>query len=127
MVAPRPPCDRARLRTCLLDDQLGLFASLLLERYGSLLGRHERRAQKPFDLAIANEVVLELVDLVGQVGPLAPDVFEAGDDLLEQTVDRVPVVAADERLRRLDVSDLDWGERHRSPLSVQAVEDVDQD
>src|SRR2546429_6730494 len=127
VVAPGGPRDRAGLRACLLDDQLCLFAGLLLERHSSFLRRHERRPQKPLDLAITDEIVLELVDLVRQVGPLAPDVLEAGDDLVEQPIDRIAVVAADERLRRLYMSDLDWGERHRAPLSVQAVEDVDHD
>src|SRR5204862_4551027 len=91
VVAACGPRDRARLRACLLDDQLGLLAGLLLERDRRLLRRHQRRAQEPLDLAIADEVVLELVDLVGHVRAFAPNVFEAGDDLVEQAVDRFPV------------------------------------
>ena len=41
-----------------------------------------------------DEVELELLDLVGEVGALAPDVLEALGDLDEQGVDRVPLVAA---------------------------------
>jgi hypothetical protein len=55
---------------------------------GSLLGGHERRAQEPLDLAVADQVALELLDLVGEVGALAPHVLEARDDLVEQRVDR---------------------------------------
>jgi hypothetical protein len=41
-----------------------------------------------------DEVELELLDLVGEVGALAPDVLEALGHLDEEGVDRVPLVAA---------------------------------
>src|SRR6185503_8111210 len=56
--------DRPRLGASLLDDQLGLLARLLLERDRSLLRGHERRPQQALDLAVPDEIVLELVDLV---------------------------------------------------------------
>jgi hypothetical protein len=38
---------------------------------------------------IAHEVLLDALDLVGEVGALAPDLLEAVDDVLEQLVDGV--------------------------------------
>src|SRR5262249_57126296 len=93
--------DRPSLRTCFLDDEIRLLAGLLLERDRGLLGGDERRSQEAFELAVADEVRLELLDLVREVGAFTPDVLEAGDDLVEHVVNRRSAIAAEERARRL--------------------------
>ena len=80
-----------------------------------LLRGHERRSQQALELAEAHEIVLELFDLVREIGALAPDVFVAGGDLVEQVVDRRFLVTADEAFSGFDVSDLDGSECHESP------------
>jgi hypothetical protein len=78
----------------------------------SLLGGDERRAEKALELAIANEVGFELLDLVGEVRALAPHVLEARRDLLEQPVGGRDAVAPEGRTRRCQMSDLDGCECH---------------
>ena len=90
-----------------MHDQLCLLPRLLLERDRRLLGRHERRPQQRLELAVPDEILLELLELVGKVRAFAPDVFEAQHDLVEQLVDGGSLVAPEETARRLDVSDLD--------------------
>ena len=68
----------------LAEDQLRLAPGLVARVGRRLLGGDERRAQEALELAEANEVGLELLDLVGEVGALAPDVLEARRDLLQQ-------------------------------------------
>ena len=82
----RAPLDLAGLGVRLAEDQLGLPTGLVPHLRRRLLGGDERRAQEGLELAEANEVGLELLDLVREVGALAPDVLEARDDLLEQPV-----------------------------------------
>ena len=53
---------------------------------GRPLGRDERRPQEPLGLLVADEIGLELLDLVGEVGAVAPHVLEAVGDVLEQPV-----------------------------------------
>ena len=72
----------------LLDDEVGLAASLLLHVLRGTLGGHERRAQERLELAVLRGLGLELLEPVGEVGALAPDLLEAVGDLLEQLVDR---------------------------------------
>ena len=88
MVTARVARDRPGFGPCLLDDEIRLPPGLVLERDGRLLRGHERRSQQALELAEAHEIVLELFDLVREVGALAPDVFVAGGDLVEQVVDR---------------------------------------
>jgi hypothetical protein len=64
---------------------------------------------------VADEVGLELLDLVREVGALAPHVLEAVRDVGEQPVGRSPLVAA-EALPEPDVADLDRCQRHRRLL-----------
>ena len=80
---------RPRLGVRLGEDRLGLAARLLAQLLRRALSRDERRPQQSFELLVADEVELELLDLVGEVGALAPDVLEALGDLDEQRVDRV--------------------------------------
>ena len=112
--------DRPRLGVRLLDDELGLRFALLLQLLGCTLGRDERRAQQRLELTEAHELVLELLDLVRQVGAVAPDVLEARGDVLEHLVDERALVA-EERSLEPDVPDLHRGECHGAP-SLQSVE-----
>ena len=80
--------DAPRLGVRLLDDQVGLAPRLLLHVLRSALGRDERRAQERLELAVLRGLGLELLEAVGEVGALAPDLLEAVGDLLEQLVDR---------------------------------------
>ncbi len=77
--------DRASFGSSFLDDEISLLPRMLLQGHRGLLGGDERRAQQDLDLAIPDEVGLQLLDLVGEVGAFAPDVFEAGRDLLEES------------------------------------------
>ena len=119
MISTRATRDRPRLAARLVHDQAGLLARLLLERDGRLLRGHERRAQERLELAIPHEVGFELLDLVREVRALAPDVLEADDDLVEQLVDGTATVAAEQCLRRLEMSDLDWSESHGLPFQCR--------
>ena len=116
MLGAGVPRDRASLVPCLLEDQLAFFASLLLERRRRLLRGDERRPQEALELAIANEVGLDLFHLVGEVGALAPHVLEAQDDLVEELVYARSAVAAEERLGRFEMSDFDGSEGHGAPF-----------
>ena len=111
--------DRAGLGVRLADDRLGLLARLLAQLLGGALGGDERRPQQALELLVADEVDLELLDLVGEVGALAPDVLEAVGDLDEQRVDRVPLVA-EKAAAELEVADLDRCECHRASLPTAA-------
>ena len=93
VVGGRLTDDRAGLGAGLLDDQVALAGRLRLQLGGRPLGRDERRPEQSLELAEALEVGLELLDLVGEVGTLAPDVLEACGDLLEQPVGRRAPVA----------------------------------
>src|SRR5712691_2188792 len=119
MVPARVAGDGPCLRAGLLDDEVRLLAGLFLEPDGRPLGRDERRPQQRLELAVPPEVRLELLDLVGEVGAFAPDVFEARRDLVEQIVDNCSLVAADSGLRGLEVSDLDGSERHGLPFQCK--------
>ena len=68
----------------LLDDEVGLAPSLLLHVLRGTLRGHERRAQERLELAVLRGFALELLEAVGEVGALAPDLLEAVGDLLEQ-------------------------------------------
>ena len=79
--------DGSGLRVRLVDDEAGLALGLVLELVRGPLGRDERRAQQRLQLAVAGELGLELLDPVGEVGALAPDLLERLGDLLDQAVD----------------------------------------
>src|SRR4029077_14803031 len=66
-----------RLRMRLAEDQLRFAPRLLLQLRRRAFRRHQRRAQQRLELLEAHEVGLELLDLVREVGALAPHVFEA--------------------------------------------------
>ena len=101
-----PALDLARRCLRLAEDEFGLAARLLLQLLGRLLRGDERRPEEALELAEADEVGLELLDFVRKIGALAPDVLETRDDLVEQPLGRVAAVAAEERPRRPQVSDL---------------------
>jgi hypothetical protein len=92
---------------CLLDDQAGLATSLILLLERRSLGRDQVRAQQRLRLAMTLELVLELLDPVGEVGPLAPDLLERVCDLLDQAVDALSAVAKKAALEA-DVVELNW-------------------
>ena len=56
--------DRARLRLRLGDDRLRLALRGVLQFVRGPLGRDERRAQELLELAVADEVRLELLDAI---------------------------------------------------------------
>jgi hypothetical protein len=68
------PRDRPRLRVRLGEDGLRLPARLLAQLLRRALGGDERRPEEPLELLVADEVGLELLDPVGEVGAVAPDV-----------------------------------------------------
>src|SRR5438552_848471 len=111
------PLHVPRLRVRLGEDQLGLAARLLLHVGGCPLRGDERRAQKRLELLVADEIGLELLDLVGEVRALAPHVLEAHCDLREQPVGGAAVVTEEPRAG-CQVSDFDWCDGHSLlPLS----------
>ena len=72
-----PTIASASLRACSLSSCDALSAETSVVRSSA------------FELVEADEVALELLDLVGEVGAVAPDVLEALGDLVEQSVDDV--------------------------------------
>ena len=71
-------------RVRLADDASASRCACVLQLLRRALGGDERRAQQRLELAVAREVALELLDLVGEVGALAPDVLEAVGDVGEE-------------------------------------------
>ena len=67
----------------LVDDEFRFLACLLLQRDGRFLRGHKRRPKQSFELAIAHEILLQLLDLVGEICALAPNVFEAHGNLVQ--------------------------------------------
>jgi hypothetical protein len=104
----------------LADDELGLRARLFLEFDRRLLGREQRLSEQALELPVPAELVLEVVDSVAQVLPLAPNVLVALGDLFEQVVDRAAPEAADERVLQFDVPDL-YGCDSHSFISFSAA------
>src|SRR5581483_4247145 len=118
----RAPLHLTRLRMRLAEHELGLLARLFLHILRCALRRHEGRAQQSLELAVADEVRLELLDLVCKVGALAPHVLEARDDLREQAVGSAAVVP-EQAGAGCHVQDLDWCECHLFSPLVELVED----
>ncbi len=69
------------------------------------------------------ELVLDRLDLVGELAALAPDVLEAVGDLGQQLLDGRALVS-EEAPRDTNVSQLNGCVRHVSSLLVELVEDV---
>ena len=101
----------------LAQDQPGLAPRLVAGLRRRQLGGNQGRAEKSLEFPEPDEVGLELLDLVGEVGALAPDVLEARDDLVEQPLRRVATVATEQRPRWPHMSDLYWCECHGLPPS----------
>src|SRR3954451_23144957 len=78
------PGDLSCLGVSLADDQLGLALRLVSQLVRGLLGRDERRAEQRLQVAVTRELVLELLDPVGVVRSLSPDLFERVGDLEDQ-------------------------------------------
>ena len=78
----------------LLDDEVRLAASLRLHVLRRPLGRDERRAQERLELAVLLGLGLELVEAVGEVGALAPDLLEAVAISFRSRSTSAPAVAA---------------------------------
>src|SRR5207248_6728983 len=69
--------DRTGLGMRLREDRVGLPLGLVTELVRGALRRDERRPNELLELLVAGDVALELLEAVGEVGPLAPDVLEA--------------------------------------------------
>ena len=93
-------CDVARFRTSLLDDRLGIGTAFVGYVLGGLLGGDERLAQQVLEILVPHQLAFELLDAVGEVGPLPPDDLVAVGDVVEQGVDGVAVVAEQPALER---------------------------
>src|SRR4030095_6918270 len=100
-------CRRAGFR----DDHVGLTSSLRAPVVGHPLRREQGVSEGSFDLFLTRQLGLDLLDLVAEIGALAPDLLEARDDLREELVGRFALVperpAAD-----LDVPNFDRRESH---------------
>ena len=81
-----------------------------------LLGSHEGRREQVLPPTNVLELLRELVDLVGQLSTLAPDVLEAGRNLVEQALGRIALVS-EQRASEADVSQFDWAIGHGLPVS----------
>src|SRR5215213_9198307 len=110
----------ARLAVRLVEDQLRLALGLVLQLVGGALGRDERRPKQCLQFPVASELGLELLDLVEEIGSLAPDVLETVGDVEHQPVDVGDAVAAEEPAARdRDVTELDGGECHEGLLETR--------
>src|SRR5262249_6957563 len=103
--------DPARLRMGLLEDERRLATSLVAQLVRRLLRSRQCRAKQRLELAVALEVGLELLDPVGEVGPLAPDGLERVGHLLDRLVDGTTLIAEQAALEA-DVSELNWCKGH---------------
>jgi len=110
--------DGAGLGVRLLEDQVGLPLRVRLQLVGGFLRRDERRAQQRFEILVPAQLRLELLDPVGELGPLAPRLLERLLDLVQQPVDRAAAVAEQAPLEA-DVVELDWGDGHRFTSSQE--------
>src|SRR5581483_8663321 len=110
----RRACDRARLLVCFGNDDLRL-ALRVLDRLGRrLLGGEQCGRKQRLALAHLVEALLGVLELVRELSPLAPDLFEAIGNVLEHVLDLGPFVA-EQPTRRMDVSQLNRCVTH--PLS----------
>src|SRR3954469_24492050 len=102
---------RPGLGVRLADHQLGLPLCLVLQVVRGLLRRDERRPQQRLEVTMARELALELLDPVGVVGPLPPDLLERVGDLADQLVDGTAAVAEQAPLEA-NVVELHRGDGH---------------
>ena len=107
--------DLAGGRVRLLDDERRLLLRTVAQLGGGALGGDERLAQQALELAMAQELILEVLDAVGEVHPFAPDLLEAVGDLEQQLFRRCSAVAADRSASERHMPDLDGSDRHLSP------------
>jgi len=77
----------------LLEHVVGLLLGLSLLLVRRALRGDESRPQERLHLDVAGELALELLDPVGELGPLAPGLLERLRDLLEHPVDGAAAVA----------------------------------
>lgn len=84
----------------------------------SLTAPVNQQAEKRLELAVFRGLGFELLELVGEVGALTPDLLEAVGDLGEEPVDAGSLVAAEPRSAELYVSDLYWCKRQCDLLRV---------
>jgi hypothetical protein len=106
--------DRARLVVGLGHDCLGLTASPFPDIARGLLGGDQRLREQVLATAELRDLLLERLDLVGQLAALAPRRLEALGDLLDQLLDGGAVVT-EEASSDLHVPQFDWCVRHTSP------------
>ena len=88
-LALRAARDRARLGVRLGDDQLRLALRLVSRVGRRVLGGDERRREQLLALLDVGRALLEVLDLVGELAALAPDLLEAVGDVLQQLLDVV--------------------------------------
>ncbi len=110
--------DLARLSPRLSQNSLAFASRLVGHLLRSPLGRDQRRAQELLQLAVAHQLALELLDPVGYVGTIAPDVLEACHHVGEKLVG-LPDLVAEERLTEADVPDFYWRQSHGCCLPIR--------
>ena len=93
--------DPTPLGVRFLHDQVRLAPRLLLHVLRSAFGGDECRAQERLQLAMLRGLGLELLELIGEVGTLAPHLLEAVGDLGEEPVDALAAIPAEERAAEL--------------------------
>ena len=98
--------DVAGLGARFLDDRLGHSTALVRDVLGRLLGGDERLAKQVLEILVPYQLAFELLDAVGEVGPLPPHDLVAVGDVVEQGVDCGAVVAEHPALER-NVPELD--------------------
>src|SRR5215203_4305424 len=111
------PEDLARRRMRFLDDDRRLLLCSVTQLRGRPLGGNERLAEQRLQVAVADDVLLELLDAVDQVGALAPDLLEAVRNLEQQPFGVSTPVTAHRSAVQLDVPDLDGRDSHYPSLS----------
>src|SRR4029077_5394670 len=97
----------------------------ILRFCGSLLRGHQGGRQQLLAVLELAESLLDVLDAVGQLAPLAPDLLIAVGDVLEQAVD-VTTLVAEQRPPESYVSELNRRVPHR-PSFLEPVQDRDQD
>src|SRR5258708_19699256 len=101
------------------DDQLGLPPCLLAHLGPGLLGGKQRVREQLLAARELLRLLLEVLDEVGQLAALAPDLFEAVGDLEEKLLDDIALVA-EKATADADVSQLDRFITHLSSPSSRA-------
>src|SRR5213083_1637843 len=94
-----------------LEHEVGVLLRLGLLLVRRALRRDERRTQERLKLAVALDLRLQVLDPVGELGPLAPCLLERLRDLLEQLVDGAGAIAEHPAFQ-VYVVELDWCDGH---------------